>query len=84
MDRVRGYQSSQSGPRPPKLNRAPFRKLAADGESPTRGSARREKATTLDEGVEKVAESAETRPLTPSAGAKDLEDLGFAKLFTES
>ena len=81
---MRGYQNKQSGPRPEKLNKPPFRKLSADSESANAGSTRKGKARALDEGAEKIAESEETRPLTPKADAEDLEDLGFAKLFVES
>ena len=80
--RVRGYQSSQTGPKPEKLNKAPFKKL---GDSKDKSSTARDagplKNRALDEGKEKVAESDETQPLAPNADAKDLEDSGFAKLY---
>lgn len=71
--RVRGYQRAQVGPAPPKLNKTPFQKL----ERPDRE--KRERA--LDERAEKVAESKETELLTPSMEGKDLDDMGFARLY---
>ena len=75
--RIRGYQHAQTGPAPLKLNKAPFRKLEShDGKKE-----RVERA--LDERKEKISESKEAKLMTPSADAKDLEDLGFAELYGE-
>ena len=81
MCRRRGYQNSQTGPRLEKLNKAPYKKLEGPSGGALAEGSRRGREQTLDEGKEKVAESEETRLLSPDKDAIDLQDLGFAELY---
>lgn len=76
--RIRGYQTSQ-GAAPKKLNKAPFQPL---NRNPHSGRPRSESLTTrtLNDQMNKEAESQETS-LMESVDARDLEDLGFARLY---
>jgi queuine tRNA-ribosyltransferase subunit QTRTD1 len=71
--RIRGYQSSVSGPLPKKKNKAPYTRLEKRSEMPERPNDRKEKLKEDGEGV----------ILSEKVDALDLEDIGFAKVFQE-